>query len=159
VVARTIHTSIEIDAPADRVWDILINFDDHPKWNPFIPRIQGQAVKGSQLKVFFKISGNRRMFRPKVINCEPRREFRWKGIYASMEIFGVRILFVPGLIDGERSFQVNPIGNDRVEFVQQETFSGLVVGLLFGAMGAFFQQGFEAMNQALKTQAEGGTSG
>ena len=148
-MARTIHTSIEINAPADRVWDILMNFDDHPKWNPFITKIQGEAVAGSKLEVFISPPGGKGMtFKPTVIKCEPNKEFRWKGK-----------LFVPGLFDGEHSFQINPIGDDCVEFVQQETFSGILVGLVFGMMGASTQKGFEAMNQALKTQAEGGTSG
>ena len=84
-------------------------------------------------------------FKPRVTKCEPNREFRWRGK-----------LFVPGLFDGEHSFQIIPIGDDRVKFVQEETFSGILVGLMFGMMGASTQQGFEAMNQALKTKAEGG---
>ena len=146
-MARTIHTSIEINAPAERVWDILLNFDAHPIWNPFITKIQGEAVAGATLEVFINPPGGKGMtFKPRVIQCEPNREFRWKGK-----------LFFPGLFDGEHSFQINPIGDDRVEFVQQETFSGILVGLVFGMMGAATQKGFEAMNQALKTKAESGT--
>ncbi len=148
-MARTIHTSVEINAPADRVWDILINFEDYPNWNPFITKIQGEAGEGANLEVFISPPGGKGMtFKPRVIKCEPNKEFRWKGK-----------LFVPGLFDGEHSFQINPIGDDRVDFVQEETFSGILVGLVFGMMGASTQKGFEAMNQALKTQAEGGTSG
>ena len=79
---------------------------------------------------------------------EPNREFRWRGK-----------LTVPGLFNGEHSFQINPIDDDRVEYVQRETFSGILVGMVFGMMGAATQQGFEAMNRARKTQAEGGGSG
>lgn len=148
-MARTIRTSIEIDAPADRVWDILINFDDYLKWNPFITNIQGEAVQGAQLEVFIRPSGGKGMtFKSKVIKCEPNMEFRWKGK-----------LFVPGLFDGEHSFQINPIGDNRVEFVQQENFSGTLVGLVLRMIGKATQQGFEAMNLALKTQAEGEGSG
>lgn len=148
-MARTIHTSIEIDAPPDRDWDILINFDDNPNWNPFITKNQGEAVAGLQLEVFTSPPCGKGMtFKPGVIKCESNREFRWKGK-----------LFVHGLFDGEHSFQIKPISDNRVEFVQQEAISDIVVGLVFGMMGADTQKGFEAMNQALKTQAESGTSG
>ena len=75
-------------------------------------------------------------------------EVRWKGK-----------LFVPGLFDGEHSFQINPIGDNRVEFVQHENFSSTLVGLVLRMIGKATQQGFEAMNLALKTQAEGEGSG
>ena len=31
-----LHTEIEIEAPADIVWDILTDLDHYEDWNPFI---------------------------------------------------------------------------------------------------------------------------
>jgi uncharacterized protein YndB with AHSA1/START domain len=33
---KELHTEIEIDASAERVWDILTDFASYPQWNPFI---------------------------------------------------------------------------------------------------------------------------
>jgi uncharacterized protein YndB with AHSA1/START domain len=48
---KTLHTQIEIDAPAERVWDTLTNTADYPTWNLFIPRITGTLASGERLEV------------------------------------------------------------------------------------------------------------
>lgn len=35
----TINTGIEITASPSRLWEILLNFEKYPIWNPSIPRI------------------------------------------------------------------------------------------------------------------------
>ena len=62
---------------------------------------------------------------------------------------------MPGLMDGEHSFIIQPLEGDRVRFVQSESFTGVLVPLMSG-MGVFKNAliGFDEMNQALKRQAE-----
>jgi uncharacterized protein YndB with AHSA1/START domain len=36
---NNIQTEILINTDITKVWDILINFDGYPKWNPFITSI------------------------------------------------------------------------------------------------------------------------
>src|SRR5438093_8689554 len=60
-----LRTEIEIDAPPERVWAVLIDFEKFPDWNPFIRRIHGNALVGSRLDVLLGASGTRPMrFRP-----------------------------------------------------------------------------------------------
>lgn len=33
---RTLETSIDVEAPVNRVWEILTAFESYPDWNPFI---------------------------------------------------------------------------------------------------------------------------
>jgi hypothetical protein len=87
--------------------------------------------------------GSRAMtFKPTVLEAEPQRELRWLGD-----------LFLPRLFDGEHSLRIEPIGGDRVRFVQAERFLGALVPLLGGTLEAT-RRGFEAMNEALKRRAE-----
>jgi len=46
-----IKTEIEIESTPERVWSILVNFPEHPQWNPFIRSIQGSAEKGERLTI------------------------------------------------------------------------------------------------------------
>jgi hypothetical protein len=64
-------------------------------------------------------------------------------------------LFVPGLFDGEHVFQIEPLGPERVRFVQAERFTGLLAPLMMRFIEPGTSQGFEAMNRALKARAEG----
>src|SRR2546426_2508439 len=54
-----LRTDIEIDAPVERVWEVLTDFDRFPDWNPFIRRIGGNAPIGSRLDVFLRAAGAR----------------------------------------------------------------------------------------------------
>jgi uncharacterized protein YndB with AHSA1/START domain len=47
---KQLHTQIEIDAPAKRVWELLTDFASYPQWNPFIRHISGRLTPGSASK-------------------------------------------------------------------------------------------------------------
>jgi hypothetical protein len=93
---KQLHTEINVEAPAERVWDLLTDFASYPKWNRFIRNISGLPTPGERLEVRLEPPGGRGMtFRPKVLNVEPNRELQWLGN-----------LLVPGLFDGEHSFTI-----------------------------------------------------
>ncbi len=146
--ATAITSQIEIDAPAATVWAILMDFPAYPEWNPFIRQISGQPEVGARIEARLQPPGGRAMtFKPTVLVAEPDREFRWLGK-----------LFVKGLFDGEHVFRIEPLGPDRVRFVQQESFAGVLVPLLKGTLGQA-EEGFRQMNAALKARAEGMVAG
>ena len=77
---KQLHTEIEIDAPAKRVWELLTDFASYPQWNPFIRYISGHPAPGERLQARPEPPGGRAMtFKPKVLTAEPNRELRWLG--------------------------------------------------------------------------------
>ena len=82
-------------------------------------------------------------FKPIVITNSQGQEFRWKGK-----------LFVKGIFDGEHYFIVEPVGSDQTRFIHGENFTGIFSGLMFKMIGEDTLTGFQAMNIALKNQAE-----
>jgi hypothetical protein len=141
---KDLHSEIEIDAPAERVWHLLTDFASYPQWNLFIHSIRGQPIRGEGLEVRIEPPGGRGMtFKPKVLNAEDNRELRWLGH-----------LLVPGLFDGEHSFTIESLAKNRVRFVQREAFKGLLVPLFARSLETNTQRGFEEMNRALKERAE-----
>src|SRR5688500_2489585 len=144
---KNLHSEIEIDAPAERVWHLLTDFASYPQWNPFIRSIRGQPIRGEGLEVRIEPPGGRGMtFKPKVLDAEDNRELRWLGH-----------LLVPGLFDGEHSFTIESLAKNRVRFVQREAFKGLLVPLFARSLETNTQRGFEEMNRALKERAEAGS--
>ena len=140
---NVIETSIDISAPAERVWRVLMRFDDYPNWNPFIVSVAGIPRIGEKLRVRIKPPGRSAMtFKPAVLAAAPRQQLTWLGH-----------LLLPGLFDGEHDFRLESRG-ETCRFHQSERFSGILVPL-FGA-GSFeaIKRGFEAMNAALKERAE-----
>lgn len=134
-----LRTSIDIDASAETVWSILVDFAAYEEWNPFIRRVSGTALPGGRLDV--NIQGM--TFRPRVLAVEPARELRWRG----------HLLF-PGLFDGEHRFALHMLGARRVRFEQSERFSGLLAPIFRSKLERDTRRGFEEMNAALKQRAE-----
>jgi hypothetical protein len=140
---RRIETSIEIDASPKKVWSILTDFAGMASWNPFIKSISGALAPGSTLAVHIAPPGKSGMqFKPTVLAANRERELRWLG----------RVL-LPGIFDGEHYFLLEPIGSDRTRLTHGEKFSGILVGLFGGTLSAT-ENGFQAMNVALKQRAE-----
>ncbi len=141
---KEIKNSIEIDASPERVWQVLTDFEQYPQWNPFMRRISGSIEEGSRLEVTMGASGKSTMtFRPVLLKVQDNREMRWLGR-----------LLLPKIFDGEHSFAIEPINQNRVRFTQSEKFSGLLLPIFARSMDADTQRGFAEMNKALKARAE-----
>ena len=143
-----IKTEIEIESTPERVWSILLNFPEHPQWNPFIRSIQGSAEKGERLTISVQSKGGRTMtFRPTVLTATPNQELRWIGRF-----------LLPGIIDGEHYFQILALSPGQVKFVHGEKYSGVLVRFAKSILDREIKAGFMAMNQALKVLAESNTA-
>jgi len=141
---KELYSEIEINASQDKVWQVLTDFDHFKDWNPFIKSIDGKPESGARLNVRLQPPGGRSMtFRPKILKCEKGEELRWLGH-----------LFVPGLFDGQHTFKIEPLGPNRVRFIQREKFNGVLVGFFSRSLDDQTKRGFRAMNQALKDRAE-----
>jgi hypothetical protein len=142
---HSVETEIEIRASAERVWELLTEFASYPRWNPFVRSIEGELLVGHNLSVFIQPPGSGGMrFRPTLLTVSPTRELRWKGK-----------LLLPGVFDGEHYFKLEAAPNGGVLFRQGESFTGLLVPLFRKSLDGATKQGFIAMNEALKREAEG----
>jgi hypothetical protein len=142
---REIRTEIEINAPVERVWDVLTRFEDFEDWNPFIVHAEGELRVGERLAVSIRPLGRKAStFHPKVVAFEPNRQLRWLGR-----------LGIPGIFDGEHAHEVEDLGGGRTRYAQSERFRGVLVPFVGGILAAT-EEGFRRMNQALKGRAEAG---
>lgn len=140
---KTVKVTTRINAPVDVVWRVLLDFEGHTRWNPFIRSISGQAQPGCRLRIDIAPPGGKGMtFRPRVLVAEPPREFGWLGRF-----------WLPRLFDGEHRFVLTPRSPDSCEFTQSETFRGVLVPFARGLLGGT-EAGFQAMNEALRNECE-----
>ncbi|ADG77109.1 putative transcriptional regulator, TetR family [Tsukamurella paurometabola DSM 20162] len=102
--------SIEIAAPPEAVWRVLMDFSAYPEWNPMVRTIAGTPRVGERLDVEVNNNGSAIRFSPTVLGVDPDREFRWVG----------RVM-VPGLLDGEHYFRLEPTATGT-RFTQGERF-------------------------------------
>src|SRR5215210_7099576 len=77
---KELHSQIEINVSAERVWHLLTDFASYPQWNPFIRRISGEPTTGERLEVRLEPPESRGItLRPKVLSAEPNHQLRWLG--------------------------------------------------------------------------------
>jgi hypothetical protein len=140
-----LKTEILINATPEKVWTILTDFRNYPKWNPFIKSITGDVKVGNSIVARIEPPGASGMtFKPKVLEFEANKEFRWLGH-----------LLIKGLFDGEHKFELIDNGNGTTTFIQSEQFSGILVPLFKSMLNGATKNGFNMMNQKLKELVEG----
>jgi hypothetical protein len=143
-MAKELTTEIIIAANPEKIWSVLTNFDRYPNWNPFIKFVKGNVTVGNTITVRIEPPNSTGMtFKPEVLTCNTNKELSWIG----------KLLF-KGLFDGEHKFKLIDNGNGTTTFIQSETFTGILVPLFTKMININTKNGFELMNQKLKSLVE-----
>jgi hypothetical protein len=141
---KEIITEILINSNPEKVWNILMDFDRYPEWNPFITIIKGEPIKGSKIEAKLEPPDLKGMtINPLILEVDDKKKFRWLGH-----------LIVPGLFDGEHIFELIDNQNGTTTFIQREIFKGILIQLLKKLLEDNTRRGFELMNQKLKIESE-----
>ncbi|MCJ8278520.1 MAG: SRPBCC domain-containing protein [Rivularia sp. ALOHA_DT_140] len=85
-----LETETIIAAPPQQVWNILIDFESYPEWNPMILEAKGKAEVAAKLKLKVSApdgSGSTYSFKAAIAKFEPGEILAWKGA-------------VPGILSG-----------------------------------------------------------
>ena len=140
---KSLHAAVEIDAPAERVWQVVSDFARYCDWNPFIVRSAGEPRVGERLDITIAAPGMKPVsFRPRVLDVEPGRLVRWKGEFK-----------LPGLFDGRHALIVDPLDGGRSRITTHEDVTGILLPFV-SKVPAASQQGFDLMARAVKERAE-----
>lgn len=141
---KKITTEIIINSSKEKIWKVLTNFSEYPKWNPFIQSIEGDLKKGSKLKVKIVPPNSKGMiFKPEIIELEENKRFFWLGH-----------VLIKGLFDGQHQFELVDNIDGTTTFIQSEVFKGILVPLFGEKFELNTKRGFELMNQKIKKNIE-----
>lgn len=146
----TIESTVDIDAPAERVWSILSDLSRYGEWNPFTPRIDASLVVGEPVVLHVAMEPGKPLIVQREVcsaNDPARRELGW-GMQMG-PAFVLRANRVQRLIE---------LGPGRTRYYTADAFSGLLVPLVMGLYRAHIQRGFDGVARALKERAEKGGS-
>lgn len=139
---KNLETSISIQAPVEKVWETLMNFENYPQWNPFIKSIKWK--RDDQLDVMIDPGDKKPMnFKPVLLKKEKNKEFRWQGK-----------MWFKGIFDGEHYFKLRKDEKGNTQLTHGEIFTGILSGLILKFIGKDTHEGFISMNEALKNEVE-----
>ncbi|MGK5110838.1 MULTISPECIES: SRPBCC family protein [unclassified Geodermatophilus] len=146
-MAKRLIADVDIAATPDQVWRVLTDLAAYPAWNPFIVRAEGVVEPGRRLTLTMQpVGGRAATLHPRLIEVDVGRQLRWRGTVG-----------IPGLMDAEHTFTLEPRGSDT-RLIQLEEFRGVLVPFLAASLDRTTLPAFEAMNEALKSRAEHATS-
>jgi hypothetical protein len=138
------RTTFAVDAPAEKVWEVLIDFDRWAEWNPSIPSIEGEPRVGSTVAMTLAMPGRpSAKVKAKLTQVEPDRRLVWDGNIGMDRLFA-----------GHREFLIEPQPDGTVHFTHVEEVSGLLFPLFRAVMGAAIRRHHEDLNAAVKERAE-----
>ena len=137
---KAFAVKISIRATPGRIWDLLTDAADYPRWNSTVAKIDGKIVPRGRITVHAKINPGR-AFPVMVTEFEPQRRMVWTG--------GMPL----GLFKGERTFILQPDLNGQVEFSMREEYTGLLASLI-GRSIPDLQPAFDQFASDLKREAE-----
>jgi hypothetical protein len=139
-MARSFATSIDIQVPAEKVWRILIDLPQWPRWNTTVERTVGNIERSSRVTVFVKQSPGR-AFPLRVTELDAPRRMVWAG--------GMPF----GLFKGTRVYELSAPAASATIFTMRENYTGPLAGLI-GKSIPDLQPAFNEFAQCLKREAE-----
>ena len=137
---KTFRTSILIQAPAGRIFDLLTDLPRWPRWNTTVDRVEGSCSPGGRVTVHAKASPGR-AFPLRVAELVPPHRMVWTG--------GMPL----GLFTGTRTYSLTDQADGRVQFEMTETFTGPLAPLITRSIPDL-QPSFDELASCLKTAAE-----
>lgn len=133
--------TVEIDAPAEFVWSVLIDYAKYPQWNPYTLAVDTTLAIDSPIDLTLpKPDGSEGTWvsREYIREVTPPRLLR----YDTGDTF-------PGLL-GVRDQLITPLGSERCSYRTFETFTGKYADAVFAAQQAYVKNGFDSVAHALR---------
>ena len=128
---------INIQAKADKVWKIMTNAPDFPRWNSTIKSMEGKIALDQTIKLVATISPTR-TFNLRVIEFEAGKRMVWSDGNA--------------MFKGVRTYTVTPKSDGTTDFTMAEVYTGLMMPMIAGSLPDFTAS-FEQYVSDLKKEA------
>lgn len=132
--SRETSVNVAIKADAKKIWNLLMNAENYPKWNSTIISIEGKIALGEKIQLKSHLDP-KRVFKLNVKEIEPEKRLVW------------------GDAMGKREYKLMPGTNGETNFVMTEKIGGPLFPL-FAKMIPPFDESFEKFANDLKKEAE-----
>lgn len=135
--------TVEIEAPIERAWDILTDFDRYGEWNPFTPSVATEFEIGSPVDLYVRMGPWRLKQVERIESIEAPHLIAWSTT------MGHRFL-----ISALREQRLEAVGEGRCRYRTTDDFAGLLIPLVMLLFGGFVRRGFNDVARGLKARAE-----
>ena len=145
---KVVRTEIEIGAPVQKVWDVVVDLERYPEWNAFTPRMTAKKIEvGGEFDLDCQMTDKKLLKNEHEVFLayEPERH---KVCWGTSRTRGRR---------GIKSFRWQiclPIDDRSTHFVNYEEFHGILAPVVSFLYSRKLNTAFKGYCQALKERAE-----
>lgn len=141
----TVYSEIvTINAPIDSVWQVLLDFDRYPDWNPFTYRVETDLTLHSPVALYVKLPGwGSRLQIESVHEVTEPTKLSW-GM----------TLGTAFLLTALREQTLTSVTANQCTYQSTDAFSGLLTPVVRALFANSIRNGFNAMAYALKARVE-----
>lgn len=141
----SVHTEVTIDAPPEKVWAVLTDFEKLAEWSPGMVAFEGEFRQDGPAKVTFKIGigQHTQNFDHPLVHFEEGRMFGWSAPLPMMHMHD------------NHKYIVEPREDGKTQFIQSDQFVGSGAHYIGGMFARQTMQNYVEFNRALKARVEG----
>ncbi|MFT5695008.1 MAG: hypothetical protein ACI9QQ_000983 [Myxococcota bacterium] len=132
-----------IDAPAETVWAVLVDFEAYGAWNEFCPQMKGELTMGAPLEMQVNL-GHGLQEQVEYITC----------IEAPHKIVWSMRNLPDDPIHANRTQLIESIDATHCSYWSIDAFEGKAVAAMMKAMAEEVERGFALCAEGLKREAE-----
>ncbi len=137
----SVYTEIIIDAPKDRVWAVLTDFESMPAWSKSLQKIRGDLSSGSQTQVDYIFKGKLRVIPHHMVDFEAGTQFGWSD------------KLIP-LAKDRHLYRVETLSDNKTKFIQKDEVKGPLAFLVSKMLMDIMISTYPEFNAALKRVVE-----
>ena len=143
-MSLVIEHDLSVDAPADRVWEVVCDLARYPEWNPFVVACASTLAVGDPIAMRVRLFSHW---------AQPQREQVLEHERGRWLCYGLPPSRLGALVS-RRSHEVVAAGAARTRYRSHFELGGWLAPLVALLLGRRLRAGFGAMSAALKARAE-----
>jgi len=135
---------VTIQAPAEWVWNILIDIRAYPRWNPFTYKVISSLKPGEQVELYVRMPTRGDRIQIEYVRAVmPPCLLSW-GMQMGASFF----------LKALREQRISPCSSQACTYLTTDAFQGILTPLVLYFFGADIRDGFNKVAYALKEEAE-----
>ena len=134
---------ISIDAPAEMVWSVIVDFDRYGEWNEFCPQIEGEPKLGAALTMKVDLGRGLQEQVEYITSIDAPRKIVWSMQNRAGDP-----------IHANRSQLIESVDESHCTYWSIDEFQGDAVTAMMKALAKSIEHGFELCARGLKREAE-----
>ncbi len=139
----TIKKTVDINAPASVVWEVISDLKRYPEWNPFCVKCESTLKPGDPIDMTVKLM------------AKPQQQREWMLEFDEGRRFAYQMKPVPGgTLSSFRSHDIEALTPVRSRYRSYFFLKGWLRFVVLGLFQSKLEQGFAGMTDGVKARAE-----